>query len=40
MTSPALTVLVNTPVKEAANLMLQRKVRRLPVVDIKGMPVG
>lgn len=40
MTSPALTVRPSTSVQEAANLMLSKNIRRLPVVDKDGKPVG
>lgn len=40
MTKPALTIAANTPVKEAADLMLQKKIRRLPVVDANGAIIG
>ena len=40
MASPAITVGPRTPVKEAADLMLSRKIRRLPVVDTAGKPLG
>jgi CBS domain-containing protein len=40
MTTPALTISVNASVSEAAELMLSRKIRRLPVVDEMGLPVG
>ncbi len=40
MTTPALTVGVSATVQEAAELMLKKKIRRLPVVDDQGFPVG
>ena len=40
MASPAITVGPRTPVKDAADLMLSRKIRRLPVVDSEGKPLG
>ncbi|KAG2487072.1 hypothetical protein HYH03_014318 [Edaphochlamys debaryana] len=40
MTSPALTVPLTASVKEAADLMLKFNIRRLPVVDSAGKPVG
>ena len=40
MTSPAIVVEASTPVQAAADLMLSRKIRRLPVVDAQGRPVG
>jgi hypothetical protein len=40
MTTPAVTISVNAGVQEAADLMLARKIRRLPVVDDSGYPVG
>jgi signal-transduction protein with cAMP-binding, CBS, and nucleotidyltransferase domain len=40
MTTPAVTIPVTAGVQEAADLMLARKIRRLPVVDDSGYPVG
>lgn len=41
MTSPAITVDKNASVREAADLMLSRNIRRLPVVDAEtGIPIG
>jgi CBS domain-containing protein len=40
MTTPAVTVLMTTPVIEAARLMETAGVRRLPVVDLLGRVVG
>ncbi|HET7421861.1 MAG TPA: CBS domain-containing protein [Candidatus Dormibacteraeota bacterium] len=40
MTSPALTVHVETPLTEAARVMQQRNVRRLVVVDDRGRIAG
>lgn len=40
MTSPAITIKVGAAVQEAADLMLAKKIRRLPVVDEEGFPVG
>jgi CBS-domain-containing membrane protein len=40
MTSPALTVGPDDTVEHAAQLMFTRKVKRLPVVDADGRPVG
>lgn len=40
MTSPALTIRPTTSVQEAADLMLSKNIRRLPVVDKAGKPVG
>ncbi|KAL6762097.1 hypothetical protein V8C86DRAFT_2525069 [Haematococcus lacustris] len=40
MTTPALTISADASVLEAANLMRSRKIRRLPVVDESGYPLG
>ncbi|PNG99089.1 Inosine-5'-monophosphate dehydrogenase, partial [Tetrabaena socialis] len=40
MTSPALTVPLRATVQEAADVMLQYGIRRIPVVDETGHPVG
>ena len=40
MTSPAIVVSMNASVQQAADLMLGSKIRRLPVVDAQGFPVG
>ncbi len=40
MTSPAITINEQASVQEAADLMLKHKIRRLPVVDDLGRPVG
>jgi CBS domain-containing protein len=40
MTKPAVTVAPGTSVRDAAKVMLRRKVRRLPVVDKEGKPLG
>lgn len=40
MTMPALTIVADRPVSEAASLMLDRGVNRLPVVDLEGRLVG
>jgi CBS domain-containing protein len=40
MTMPALTIAADRPVSEAASLMLDRGVNRLPVVDSEGRLVG
>jgi CBS domain-containing protein len=40
MTSPAVTVMMTTPVADAARLMETTGVRRLPVIDIAGRLVG
>ncbi|HWG99163.1 MAG TPA: CBS domain-containing protein [Pilimelia sp.] len=40
MTSPAVTVRPETPLAQAARLMEQRRVKRLPVVDESGRLVG
>ncbi|GLC47460.1 hypothetical protein PLESTF_001899700 [Pleodorina starrii] len=40
MTSPALTVPLRATVQEAADLMLKYGIRRLPVVDDNGHPLG
>lgn len=40
MTKPAVTVTPGTSVRDAAKVMLKRKVRRLPVVDKEGKPLG
>ncbi|KAG1675367.1 hypothetical protein FOA52_012286 [Chlamydomonas sp. UWO 241] len=40
MTSPAIVIEQNSPVRVAADLMLANNIRRLPVVDDQGLPVG
>jgi CBS domain-containing protein len=40
MTAPAITCPADMPVKEAGALMLKEKIRRLPVVDAEGKPLG
>lgn len=40
MTSPPVTVAMDTPVAEAARVMLQNRVHRLVAVDAQGRPVG
>jgi CBS domain-containing protein len=40
MTTPAITITADTPVKDAGALMLRQKIRRLPVVDGDGRPLG
>jgi CBS domain-containing protein len=40
MTAPALTCTVDMTVKDAGALMLREKIRRLPVVDGEGKPLG
>lgn len=40
MTSPALTVGPKVSVRQAAKIMLQHKIRRLPVVDKNGRALG
>lgn len=40
MTAPPVTVRMDTPVVEAARLMLQNRVHRLVAVDAQGRPVG
>jgi len=40
MTSPAITLPVTASVQEAADVMLEKKIRRLPIVDAEGQPVG
>lgn len=40
MTSPAIVVQQNSTVQAAADLMLGKKIRRLPVVDEQGQAVG
>ncbi|KAI8471496.1 MAG: hypothetical protein J3K34DRAFT_384687 [Monoraphidium minutum] len=40
MSSPAITVGPGTPVAEAGQTMLQHGIRRLPVVDADGKPLG
>jgi CBS domain-containing protein len=40
MTSPALTVGPKVSVRQAAKIMLQHKIRRLPVVDKNGQAMG
>jgi len=40
MTRPVITILPDTPIVEAANLMLQRHISGLPVVDASGKLIG
>ncbi len=40
MTAPAITIEADRPVREAADLMVERRVNRLPVVDAAGALVG
>lgn len=40
MTSKLVTVRPDTPISQAANLMLERQINRLPVVDEGNQPVG
>ena len=40
MTAPAITCAPELSVKEAGALMLKEKIRRLPVVDAEGKPLG
>jgi len=40
MTSPARTISPNRPVAEAASVMLEERINRLPVVDVDGQLVG
>ena len=40
MTADPITVQPSTPIEEAANLLLRRKIRRLPVCDANGKLVG
>ncbi|WP_084959954.1 CBS domain-containing protein [Thermoactinospora rubra] len=40
MTSPALTVTPDTPLRDAARLMHERRVKQLPVIDAAGRIVG
>ncbi len=40
MTAPAITISADRPVREAADLMVERRVNRLPVVDAAGVLVG
>jgi CBS domain-containing protein len=40
MTAPAVSVSEDAPVHEAASLMVERAVNRLPVVDVEGALVG
>jgi CBS domain-containing protein len=40
MTSPVITVTPDTPLLDALRLLLQRKIKRLPVVDEQGRVVG
>jgi CBS domain-containing protein len=40
MSRPAVTVGVDTPLAEAAHLMLRHGLKRLPVVDVAARPVG
>ena len=40
MTAPAVTVHVETPIRRAADLMVDRHIHRLVVVDDQDRPVG
>lgn len=40
MTAPALTIPVRATVQDAADLMMEKGIRRLPVVDADGRPLG
>ncbi|WP_213994735.1 EAL domain-containing protein [Arsukibacterium sp.] len=40
MTSPVISVEANTPLNQAASLMLQKRIRRLLVIDHQQQPVG
>jgi CBS domain-containing membrane protein len=40
MSSPAITVVKETPVLEVAALLTEKKINRVPVVDDKGMMIG
>src|SRR5205823_5379370 len=40
MTAPAITVTAGTPLRDAAHLMVERRLKRLPVVDEQGALVG
>ena len=40
MTSPAVTIAADRPVRDAADMMIERRVNRLPVVDEAGGLVG
>ncbi|KAI8474569.1 MAG: hypothetical protein J3K34DRAFT_407422, partial [Monoraphidium minutum] len=40
MTAPAITITADTAVADAGALMLKEKIRRLPVVDAEGKPLG
>jgi CBS domain-containing protein len=40
MTRPVITVLANTTIVEAANIMLRRHISGLPVVDAAGKLIG
>lgn len=39
-TTPAVTIPITAGVQEAADMMLRLKIRRLPVVDDNGRPMG
>lgn len=40
MTSPVMTITLDTPLTQALDLMLQHKIKRLPVVDVEGRLIG
>jgi len=40
MTSPAMTVPDTCSVQQAADIMLRNQIRRLPIVDDEGRPLG
>ncbi len=40
MTAPPITIEADRPVREAADLMIERQVNRLPVVDLEGRLLG
>ena len=40
MTSPAISILAGSTIQQAGDLMLAKKIRRLPVVDENGFPIG
>ena len=40
MTAPAVTVHIETPIRRAADLMVQRHIHRLVVIDDQDRPIG
>jgi CBS domain-containing protein len=40
MTSPVVTATVDTPIAEIIRLMMAHRIKRIPIVDASGQPVG